>query len=189
MSRSEGAAGAVAGIGLFLTIWCMFISDAAGKQQPKEPQEPEEPEEPELEPGPIPDRPPPKSGGGGGGGWMGPTAPTDPIMPTIPTRPPEPRATPKTVTLEALHRYRVVADVLVVKSLGDFASRVLPRLSMRSVDLKDRQPVVRDGRKMERVTFEANMLIPQKLELEREQAFAGVGSVWIVSAVDVTKTR
>lgn len=189
--KSARATNVVAGVGLILGVWILFIQDKANAA-------------------PKPPAPPPNSGGGGGGGWWGeeeesegPTRPPSgvpeeepggigslppvvfPMEPTIPTEPPRPRATPKTVTLTALHRYRLVVDVLAVNSLKDVATRLLPKLGFAGVDLEDTADVKRNGIDVTRATLLANVLTTQVYELERENGFAGIGSLWLVSAKEV----
>jgi hypothetical protein len=128
------------------------------------------------EPGPTPTPPTP-----------GPApVPIPPFFPT-PTEAPKPRAPAQSVQLQALHRYRFVVDVLPVVGLRDIAERLLPRLGLGGVDIESTVDAKRGDRAVTRATFQANMLTPQIIELEREQAFAGIGSIWIVSAEDVTR--
>jgi hypothetical protein len=98
-----------------------------------------------------------------------------------------PRATPKTVKTTALHRYRFVVDVLPVKSLEDVAGRLLPRLGLAGLDVESTRDAMRGTREVTRATLQANMLTPQTFELDREQSYAGIGSIWIVSVTDVTR--
>lgn len=179
--RSKLGANAVAAVGLVLGVWVVFISDKANR----------------VGPAPKPPAKPPSSGGGGGGGWSGgevePPIPTEgwggATEPTIPTEPPRPRATPNTITLEALHRYRLVVDVRAVHSLRDVAVRLLPKLGFAGVDLEGTVDVKRDvsGKQIDvtRATLQANILTTQVYELERENGFAGIGSLWLVSAKEV----
>jgi len=131
-----------------------------------------------VPPGPAPVPEPP----------MGPPPPPAvPLFFNIPTETPKPRAPARTVALQSLHRYRFVVDVLPVVGLRDVATRLLPRLGLGGVDLESTSEAKRNGNDVTRAVFQANMLTPQTIELEREQAFAGIGSIWIVSAEDVTR--
>jgi hypothetical protein len=115
--------------------------------------------------------------------------PPVPTVPSVPTEPPKPRATPKTVKVQALHRYEVVADVLPVDgvSLRTAASKLLDALRLEDADLKGAEPLEREGvGKVTRVTFQVNSLINNEFPLDRQISTAGVGSVWIVSLKDVT---
>lgn len=105
--------------------------------------------------------------------------------PTIPTEPPKPRPAAKTVQLTALHSYEFVADVLPVGSLASMEA-IFPLLGLAppSQVTELGKGAKRNGQETHRIRFTAHVLLPRTVELEREQAYAGLGSVWIVSAVD-----
>ncbi len=114
-----------------------------------------------------------------------------PTTPSVPTEQPRPRATPKTVKIQALHRYEVVADVLPVDgvSLRSAAMKILDSLRLDDPSL-ERSPTTVDRPgvgEVTRVTFRVNSLIDNEFSLDRQLSTAGVGSVWVVSIKDVTR--
>jgi hypothetical protein len=110
-----------------------------------------------------------------------------PSAPSVPTEPPRERARPKTVTFKALHRYEVTVDVLPVKgvSLRSLAEFVIPYLRMTDPDFAGTATVERNGHQVTRVRMTVNSLFTHEEPIERERSFAGVGSIWIVSAKDL----
>jgi hypothetical protein len=113
-----------------------------------------------------------------------------PSAPSVPTEPPKPRAAAKTVTLKALHRYELLVDVLPVGTLGiaDMAG-LFPLVGLAGADVVDYYPAraQRNGHDVTRVKLEANVLVARSWQLERETAFAGLGSIWLVSAREIGK--
>jgi hypothetical protein len=110
-----------------------------------------------------------------------------PSTPSVPTEPPRPRAKPPTFKFRALHRYEVVVDVLPVDgvSLQELAEKVIPYMRMTDPDVESRQPVQRNGKPATRLKLTVNTLFQHEEPLDRERSFAGVGSIWIVSARDL----
>lgn len=123
--------------------------------------------------------------------WTPPPMPPGvvPTAPSVPTEPPKPRATPKTIKLTALHRYKVEADVLPVDGVGlkSAAEKILTALYLDDADLDNYRTVERAGvGEVTRVRFDVNSLINQEIALERQRSIAGVGSVWVISVKDIT---
>jgi hypothetical protein len=114
--------------------------------------------------------------------------PPVPSVPSVPTEQPKPRATPKQFAFTALHRYEIEADVLPVDGVGlaTVASKALAHLRFEDGALKTYKTVQRAGvGEVTRVKFEANSIIHNRIDLDRQYSIAGVGSVWLVAAKEV----
>jgi len=109
-----------------------------------------------------------------------------PTTPEVPTEPPQERAKPKVYKFRALHRYEVTVDALPVPgvSLRKLAESVIPYMRMTDPDFSSTESVKRNGRDATRVRMQVSSLFDHEEPLERERSFAGVGSIWLVRAVD-----
>ena len=110
-------------------------------------------------------------------GATGPGAPT-------PTEPPKPRGKPKAINLRSMHQYELVIDVLPVGNLGDCIATFGKLYGLKMAGGELSEGAERNGHKTQRVKVTANAIIGRTIHLEREISFAGVGSIWFVSAVD-----
>jgi hypothetical protein len=119
--------------------------------------------------------------------WLGlPPIELFPTVPEVPTEPPKERAAPKTFKFKALHRYEVTVDALPVPgvSLRKLAEAVIPYMRMTDPDFSSTETVKRNGHDATRVRMQVSSLFDHEEPLERERSFAGVGSIWLVRAVD-----
>lgn len=121
--------------------------------------------------------PPPTSG------WVLGNAPPAPSPSSPAPLTPLPRATPKTVRLEGLNRYELVADVLPVEgvSRSDFAEKALDFFGLTKPVFKGARDANHDGWEVTRVTVQANAVASRVLELDRFYQIAGAGTAWVVS--------
>lgn len=118
-----------------------------------------------------------------------PPAPSNyPTVPSVPTEQPRPRAPAQEFKFVALHRYEIEADVLPVDGVGlsEVAQKALAHLRFDDGALKGYKTVQRDGVDVTRVKFEANSIINNRIAFSRQYSIAGVGSVWLVSAKEVS---
>lgn len=117
---------------------------------------------------------------------LAPSPPSPPGPAPMPSEP-KPRATPKTVTLQALHKYEIVADVLPIEGVSktDFAEKAIAFFGLSSPKFRDAKDAQHDGWDVTRVTLQANNLSNRTVELDRFYKIAGAGTIWLVSARDV----
>jgi hypothetical protein len=117
-----------------------------------------------------------------------PGAPPDPGY-SYPDVRPRPRATPKAFKFESLHRYEIVADVLPIQgvSTSDFAEKALEYFGMAKPTFSSAKDATRDGWDVKRVKFSANVVTGRSVSLESFYSIAGAGTIWLVSAKDITK--
>jgi len=110
-----------------------------------------------------------------------------PTVASVPTERPQPRAKPQAFKFRELKRYEVTVDALPVTgvTLQQLADQIIPYLRMASPDYDTTAVIERAGHPATRVRFTASCLFAHSEALDRERSFAGVGSMWLVSARDL----
>lgn len=125
-----------------------------------------------------------------------PVDPNVPTAPSVPTEQPRPRSPAAEFKFTSLHRYELTVDVLPVDGVGlpTVAKQALATMRFDDPALKRYKTVKREvvsGAvtkvvEVTQVVFQANAITNQTLPLDRQVSIAGVGSVWLVSAKEVS---